>query len=101
MFGGQLPDTVDQIPAFAVNLASAMVEPRSGAPERGHGQSSATLLALSLMVESVTDTGIVGAAERIVTSKGWRPGTGSPSLGGGLRIAVAERLQLPATGGDR
>jgi PIN domain nuclease of toxin-antitoxin system len=42
----------------------------------------------------------VRAAELISTSKA-DPDVGSLSLGDGLCIAVAERLQLPVTGGDR
>lgn len=82
-------DTVDKILTFAVIPSSAMVETLYRARERGHGQSSAALHA---------DT--VRAAELIATSKS-DPGVGSLSLGDGLCIAVAERLQLPITGGDR
>jgi PIN domain nuclease of toxin-antitoxin system len=97
-------DTVDKILAFAVIPSSAMVETLYRARERGHGQSSAALhadlLALGLTVESVADTDTVRAAELISTSKA-DPDVGSLSLGDGLCIAVAERLQLPVTGGDR
>lgn len=96
-------DTVDKILAFAVVPSTAMVETLYRARERGHGQSSAQLhadlLALGLTVESVTDADTVRAAELIATSKAG-PGPGSLSLGDGLCIAVAERLELPVTGGD-
>ena len=97
-------ETVDKLLAVAVIPASAMVETLYRAREKGHTQSSgalhADLLALGLTVEPVTDDDTVRAAELILDSKA-EPGRGSLSLGDGLCIAVAERLVLPVTGGDR
>lgn len=97
-------DTVSKLIAVAVIPASAMVETLYRAQERGHQQSSAALhtdlLALGIKVEPVVDTDTVRAAELIAISKA-DPGPGSLSLGDGLCIAVAERLHLTITGGDR
>jgi ribonuclease VapC len=97
-------DTVSKLIAVAVIPASAMVETLYRAQERGHAQPSAALhtdlLALGIKVEPFVDTDTVRAAELIAISKD-DPGPGSLSLGDGLCIAVAERLQLPITGGDR
>jgi len=97
-------DTGDRVLSVAVIPSSAMVETLYRARERGHAQSSAALhtdlLALGLEVEPVTDADTVRAAELIATSR-TDPAAGSLSLGDGLCIAVAERLQLPVTGGDR
>lgn len=96
--------TVDRLLSVAVVPASAMVETLYRAAEKGHrGSPSDThddLLALGLTVEPVTAADTVRAAELIVVSK-TDPAPGSLSLGDGLCIAVAERLGLPLTGGDR
>jgi len=96
--------TVDKVLSVAVVPASAMVETLYRAAEKGYRQNPADvhddLLALGVTVEPVTDADTVRAAELIVTSK-QDPAPGSLSLGDGLCIAVAERLGLPLTGGDR
>ena len=97
-------ETIDKVLPVAVVPVSAMVEVLYRAVERGHrlspSQLHADLLALGLTVEPVTDADAERAAELIVASKA-SPGQGSLSLGDGLCIAVAERLALPLTGGDR
>lgn len=97
-------DTVDRLLPVAVVPASAMVETLYRAQERGHRQSCAELhsdlLALGVTVEPVTDADTVRAAELIADSKR-AAGAGSLSLGDGLCIAVAERLAVTLTGGDR
>ena len=97
-------ETIDKILAMAVVPVSAMVEVLYRAVERGHrlspAQLHADLLAIGLTVEPVTDADSERAAELILSSKA-APGPGSLSLGDGLCIAVAERLGLPLTGGDR
>lgn len=97
-------ETVDKLLKVAVVPTSAMVETLYRAVEKGHRRAAADLhddlLALGLSVEPVTDADTVRAAELIVVSK-QSPGPGSLSLGDGLCIAVAERLGLPLTGGDR
>ena len=97
-------DTVNQLLPFAVAPSSVMVETLYRAQERGHGMSCselhASLLAVGLSVEPVTDEDTVRAAELIAASKR-AAGPGSLSLGDGLCIAVAERLNLTLTGGDQ
>ncbi len=97
-------DVIDQLLSFAVVPASAMVETLYRARDKGHRLSSdalhADLLALGLTVEPVTDADTVRAAELIAASK-VDPSPGSLSLGDGLCIAVAERLGVTLTGGDR
>lgn len=96
--------TVDKVLAISVLPVSAMVEVLYRAVERGHRQISADLhtdlLALGVRVEPLLDADAVRAAELIAASKAG-PGSGSLSLGDGLCIATAERLDLPITGGDR
>lgn len=97
-------DTVDKVLAVSVVPVSAMVEVLYRAIERGHrlppAQLHADLTALGVAVEPVRDADAVRAAELIAASKA-APGSGSLSLGDGLCIAVAERLDLPLTGGDK
>lgn len=96
-------DTVDKVLAVSVVPVSAMVEVLYRAAERGYRLPSAQLhsdlTALGIAVEPVRDADAVRAAELIAASKA-APGPGSLSLGDGLCIAVAERLDLPLTGGD-
>ena len=99
--GGQL---IEKLLPKAVIPASAMVETLYRAAEKGYGISSNQLhddlLALGLTVEPMTDADTVRAAELIFLSKK-EPSPGSLSLGDGLCIAVAERLGLTLTGGDK
>ena len=61
-----------------------------------------TLLSLGLRVEPVIDEDTVRAAALIHQSRREGPPNNGRalSLGDGLCLAVAERLQLPITGGD-
>lgn len=97
-------DTVDKVLAVSVVPVSAMVEVLCWAVERGHrmppARLHADLIALGVEVEPVWDADAVRAAELIASSKA-APGAGSLSLDDGLCIAVAERLRLPLTGGDK
>lgn len=97
-------DVVDRLLPVAVTPASAMVETLYRAQEKGHRLSCAELhtdlLALGLTVEPLTDADTVRAAQLIAHSK-QEPSPGSLSLGDGLCIAVAERLDLTLAGGDR
>lgn len=97
-------DTIDRVLAVSVVPVSAMVEVLYRAVERGHGlppaHLHADLIALGVVVEPVQAADAVRAAELIASSKA-SPEPGSLSLGDGLCIAVAERLGLPLTGGDR
>jgi PIN domain nuclease of toxin-antitoxin system len=95
--------TIDRLLPVACVPASAMVETLYRASERGHGLDAhdlhAALLAMGIRVEPLIDPDTVRAAELIAGSR--RRGTsGSLSLGDGLCIAVAERLDLPVVGGD-
>ncbi len=96
--------TVDRLLAFSVVPASAMVEVLYRAAEKGHRlpleQLHASLLEMGLEVEDVTAADVVRAGELIAASR-LDPARGSLSLGDGLCIAVAERLQLTVTGGDK
>ena len=96
--------TVEKVLGVCVVPASAMVEVLYRAGERGHRQRPADLhadlLALGVHVEGLVDADTVRAAQLIAASKA-DPGESSLSLGDGLCIATAERLDLPLTGGDR
>ena len=96
--------TVDQMLAVGVAPASVLVETLYRAVEKGHRlqpeQLHEALLEMGLNVEPVTGEDVVRAADLIAASR-QAHGAGSLSLGDGLCIAVAERLQLPVTGGDQ
>ena len=103
-FGCQV---VDKLLAVAVVPASAMTEALYRLQERGHRLPPAdmrlALLALGVREEPVAAEDAVRAAELITQSRKSqsRDRGKSLSLGDGLCIAVAERLQLPVTGGDQ
>jgi ribonuclease VapC len=96
--------TVDRLLAVSVIPASAMVEVLYRAAEKGHrlspDQLHASLLEMGVEVEDVTAADVGRAGELIAASR-LDPLKGSLSLGDGLCIAVAERLQLTVTGGDQ
>jgi PIN domain nuclease of toxin-antitoxin system len=87
--------------------ASALVEALYRARERGHRLPSARLrddlLGLGVRVAPVTDADTVRAADLIEASRAARTEADSRclSLGDGLCLAAAERLNLTVTGGDR
>ncbi len=100
-------ETIDRLLPFAVVPASAMVETLYRASERGHRSSPSQLhddlVALGIRVEPLVDSDTVRAAELITASRA-RAATARDStlsLGDGLCIAVAERLNLTLTGGDQ
>jgi ribonuclease VapC len=96
--------TVDRMLAVGVAPASVVVETLYRAVEKGHRlppeQLREALLEMGLVIDPVTGEDVVRAADLIAASR-QAPGEGSLSLGDGLCIAVAERLQLPITGGDQ
>ncbi|HYN56997.1 MAG TPA: PIN domain-containing protein [Motilibacterales bacterium] len=96
--------TVDKLLAVAVEPVSALVEALYRAVERGHRLAPVelcdALLEMGLEIAPVIAADAVRAAELIAASR-VAAQTGSLSLGDGLCIAVAERLQLPITGGDQ
>lgn len=100
-------ETIDKVLPVAVLPASAMVEVLYRARERGHHMPSPelhdSLLAMGVRVEPVIAADVVRAAELISTSRtNAIPEDGRTlSLGDGLCIAVAERLDLTLAGGDQ
>jgi ribonuclease VapC len=90
----------------SVNMTEALYRSK----ERGYRGSEADLMAdlvdLGLVIEPVTEADCVRAAELIGLSRaGGQQGVGGQrqglSLGDGVCLAVAERLQFPVTGSDR
>ncbi len=96
---------VDKMLDVAMIPVSALVETLYRAAEKGHRLPPAelyeSLLQLGVEVESVRSQDAVRAAELIASSRADRTSEGSLSLGDGLALAVAERLELPITGGDQ
>jgi ribonuclease VapC len=99
-------DVVERLLPAAAIPAANLTEVLYRAPERGHGmtmeQLEAHLLAKGLTIESVTPDDARRAAELIRYSRDHRRGRRDSglSLGDALCIAVAERLELPISGGD-
>lgn len=100
-------DTIGKLLSVAVIPAPNLVEVLYRAPERGHrmsaGQLHEHMLAMGLTVEPLTASDVLRAAELIGHSRTARRNStdDSLSLGDGLCLAVAERLELPITGGDQ
>jgi PIN domain nuclease of toxin-antitoxin system len=98
--------TIDKILPVAIAPSSVMVETLYRCLEKGHRmpleELHLTLLSLGLRVEPVIDEDTVRAAALIHQSRREGPPNNGRalSLGDGLCLAVAERLQLPITGGD-
>lgn len=99
-------ETIDRVLAFGVVPSSALVEALYRAVERGHTMSGKdlhqALLVAGIEVEPVTEADAVRAGELIAWSRMHDADRlqRSLSLGDGLCIAVAERLELTITGGD-
>ena len=100
---------VDRLLPVATIPASAMVECLYAAKAKGQRTEPeelyAALRAVGLRVEPVTAEDVVRAAELIAASHAnaevnAEKRSPSLSLGDGLCIAVAERLELPLAGGD-
>lgn len=98
-------DVIDKLLPVAVVPSSAMTEALYIATIRGHALSTQELrdaLAVAgVRVEAVSDDDSVRAADLIAASRASRVAAGALSLGDGLCIAVAERLDLPIVGGDQ
>lgn len=98
--------TVDKVLSVAVIPASVLTEVLYKAPELGHAMAPselhAALLGSGIVVEPITEADSLRAAELIAASRAARSSAvGTLSLGDGLCLAVAERLQLPVSGGDQ
>lgn len=99
-------EIVDRMLAVAVVPASALTEALYRAVERRHalpaGELYQSLLVAGIAVEAVTEPDAVRAGELIAWSCTHDEDRlhRSLSLGDGLCIAVAERLDLVVTGGD-
>lgn len=97
---------VAQVLPYAVLPAPNMTEVLYRAKERGYRNTPQVLhdalLDTGVHVEPFADEDTVRAAELVAASRAARTSVDdrSLSLGDGLCIAVAERLDLPVTGGD-
>ena len=95
---------VDKLLPVAVIPSSALTEALYIARLQGHGLTSSelagALMTMGAVVEPVITQDSIRAADLIAASKAASSPAGSLSLGDGLCIAVAERLELPITGGD-
>lgn len=99
--------TIGKLLPVAVIPAPNLVEVLYRAPERGHRMPASQLqehaLAMGLAVEPFTASDVTRAAELIAYSRACRRDAQGDclSLGDGLGLAVAERIELPITGGDQ
>ena len=104
ILGGSARALVDKLLPVAVIPSSGLTEVLYIARLRGHGIASSelagALMAMGAAVEPVITQDAIRAADLIAASKSASSPAGSLSLGDGLCIAVAERLELPITGGD-
>ncbi|MGH4021588.1 MAG: PIN domain-containing protein [Pseudonocardiaceae bacterium] len=100
-------DTIGKLLPVAVIPAPNLVEVLYLAPERGHrmtvGQIQEHALAMGPTVEPFTASDVARAAELIAYSRASRRDAQGDclSLGDGLGLAIAARLELPITGGDQ
>lgn len=97
-------ETIDKLLDVAIVPASALTESLYRLQQLGHRLSlqdmRQALLDLGVRVEPFTDQDTVRAAELIFASRR-ESSMSSLSLGDGMCLAVAERLQLTVTGGDQ
>lgn len=106
LFHDRGSDTVSKLLSVAVLPASAMTESLYRAREKGHHLSLSDLyssiIQMGVTLEPITGADSLRAAELIGASRQARekPEDACLSLGDGLCLAVAERLQLVVTGGD-
>ena len=104
ILGGSARALVDKLLPVAVIPSSGLAEVLYIARLRGHGIASSelagALMTMGAAVEPVITQDAIRAADLIAASKSASSPAGSLSLGDGLCIAVAERLELPITGGD-
>lgn len=98
-------DVIDRLLPFSIIPVPALTEALYTVSLKNHGLPAAelfnTLMVAGTQTERVTDEDAIRAAELITMSRLSSSAAGSLSLGDGLNIAVAERLQLPITGGDQ
>ena len=89
----------------AVLPSSALTEALYNAVLAGHALDPQSLhdalLVAGVRIEPITAEDSVRAAELISSTRLAKPAAGSLSLGDGLCIAVAERLNLTVAGGDQ
>ena len=104
ILGGSARALVDKLLPVAVIPSSGLAEVLYIARLRGHGIASSelagALMTMGAAVEPVITQDAIRAADLIAASKSASSPAGSLSLGDGLCIAVAERLELPIAGGD-
>jgi ribonuclease VapC len=104
ILGGSARALVDKLLPVAVIPSSGLTEVLYIARLRGHGIASSelagALMAMGAAVEPVITQDAIRASDLIAAGKAASSPAGSLSLGDGLCIAVAERLELPITGGD-
>ena len=95
---------VDKLLPVSVVPSSGLAEVLYIARLRGHGLASSeltgALVTMGAEVEPVIAQDAIRASDLIAASESASSPAGSLSLGDGLCIAVAERLDLPITGGD-
>jgi ribonuclease VapC len=100
-------NTVDKLLPVAVIPAPALVETLYRAREKGHrlpaDELHAAIVGMGARIEAFIEEDVDRAAELIAASRAAAGGTSSSSLslGDGLCLAVAERLNLTVTGGDQ
>lgn len=98
--------TIGKLLAVAVVPASVMTESLYRSLEKGHQLGLRDLYdaikAMGVAVEPITEEDTVRAAELIGESRRARKSPSEPSLslGDGLCLAVAERLELPVAASD-
>jgi PIN domain nuclease of toxin-antitoxin system len=100
-------DTIDKLLPIAVIPAPNLVEVLYRAVERGHrmplADLHASIVGIGVEIAPLTEADADRAAELIRGSRAQRKTPDDPclSLGDGLCLAVAERLNLTVTGGDQ
>ena len=98
---------MNQILAHAIAPVSVITEVLYTASGRGHRSFPAEivqdLIGMGLKIESILESDAIRAAELITESRKKRKNKSDAtlSLGDGLCLAVAERLGLMVTGGDK
>ena len=98
-------DVIDRLMPFSIipvpSLTEALYVGSLARHQFPESELYNTLMVAGAQVEGVSDEDAIRAAELIAMSRRSSNTAGSLSLGDGLTIAVAERLELPITGGDQ
>ena len=98
-------EVIDRLMAFSIIPVPSLTEALYIGSLAGHGLTEAelynTLMVTGAQVEGVSDEDAIRAAELIAATRRSSSTQGRLSLGDGLTIAAAERLELPITGGDQ